>query len=153
MRGGYSLIYDRQNTVQSVIIPTLGVAFAQTINVSAPLCNAGGAGGAGCLSTSANPALSVYRVGVDGKIPLPTVPTLSVPVSPYWGRNRVLHWPAGTLPEVLSFQIDPRIEVLKTIAFNLTIQRELPGNMLVEFGYNALRQKTDAEHELRPGAV
>ena len=75
--------------MRSVIIPTLGVAFAQTINVSAPLCNAGGAGGAGCLSTSANPALSVYRVGVDGKIPLPTVPTLSVPVSPYWGRNRV----------------------------------------------------------------
>src|SRR5262249_17025187 len=32
IRGGYSLIFDRQNTVQSVIIPTLGVAFAQTLN-------------------------------------------------------------------------------------------------------------------------
>jgi hypothetical protein len=138
VRGGYSLIYDRQNTVQSVIIPTLGVAFAQTINVSAPLCNAGGAGGAGCLSTSANPALSVYRVGVDGKIPLPTVPTLSVPVSPYWGRNRVNPTgPPELFPEVLSFQIDPRIEVPENHAFNLTIQRELPGNMLVELGYNA----------------
>ena len=138
VRGGYSLIYDRQNTVQSVIIPTLGVAFAQTINVSAPLCNVGGAGGAGCLSTSANPALSVYRVGVDGKIPLPTVPTLSVPVSPYWGRNRVNPTgPPELFPEVLSFQIDPRIEVPENHAFNLTIQRELPGNMLVELGYNA----------------
>src|SRR5206468_3616789 len=36
VRGGYSLVYDRQNTVQSVIVPTLGVAFAQTLNVSAP---------------------------------------------------------------------------------------------------------------------
>jgi len=68
---------------------------------------------------------------------LPTVPTLSVPVSPYWGPNRVN--PAGPpelFPEVLSFQIDPRIEVPENHAFSLTVQRELPGNMLVEVGYN-----------------
>lgn len=137
IRGGYSLIFDRQNTVQSVIIPTLGVAFAQTINVSAPLCNASGVGGAGCDPNVANQAVRGYRVGVDGRIPLPTVPTLSVPVSPYWGPN--LTNPAGApvlFPEVLSFQVDPRLEVPENHAINLTIQRELPANMLLELGYS-----------------
>ncbi len=133
IRGGYSLVYDRQNTVQSVIIPTLGVAFAQTINVSGPRCNATGVGGAGCNATSANAALNGFRVGVDGQIPIPTVPTLSIPVSPFWGRN-----PNGTLtlfPEILSFQVDPQIEVGENHAFDFTWQRELPGNFLLEFGY------------------
>jgi hypothetical protein len=133
VRGGYSLLYDRQNTVQSVIIPTLGVAFAQTINVTQPRCNVSAAAGANCAAADANPALSSYRVGVDGRIPLPTVPTLSVPISPFWGRN-----PNGSLtlfPEVLSFQLDPRIRVAENHAVNLTVQRELPGNMLLEVGY------------------
>ncbi len=134
IRGGYSLVYDRQNTVQSVIIPTLGVAFAQAINVTAPLCNVNGAtAGANCAATNANPLLSIYRAGVDGKIPLPVVPNLTVPVSPFWGRNA-----NGTLslfPETLSFQVDPSIEVGENHSLNLTVQRELPGSVLVEAGF------------------
>jgi hypothetical protein len=132
IRGGYSLIFDRQNTVQSVIIPTLGVAFAQTLNVSSPLCNATGGGGKGCNAASSNPALSGFRVGVDGKIPIPTVPELSVPISPFWGvRNGVL----TLFPEILSFQVDPSIEVGENHAIDLTWQREMKGNMLLEVGY------------------
>lgn len=133
VRGGYSLVYDRQNTVQSVIIPTLGVAFAQTINITTPLCTASGAAGSNCNATSTNPALNLYRVGVDGKIPLPTVPTLSVPVSPFWGRNA--NGSLTLFPETLSFQVDPKIEVGENHALNLTVQRELPGNMLLEVGF------------------
>src|SRR5574341_274059 len=133
IRGGYSLLYDRQNTIQSVVIPTLGVAFAQTINVTAPPCSASGAAGAGCNAASSNPAQRIYRVGVDGRIPLPTVPNLTVPVSPFWGRNA-----SGSLtlfPEILSFQLDPKIKVGENHAINLTWQRELPQNMLLEVGY------------------
>src|SRR5262249_43837497 len=36
IRAGFGIIYDRQNTVQSVIIPALGVGFAQTLNLSGP---------------------------------------------------------------------------------------------------------------------
>lgn len=133
VRGGYSLVYDRQNTVQSVIIPTLGVAFAQTINITTPLCTASGAAGTGCNATSTNPAVNLYRVGVDGKIPLPTVPNLSVPVSPFWGRNA--NGSLTLFPETLSFQVDPKIKVGENHALNLTVQRELPGNMLVEVGF------------------
>lgn len=133
IRGGYSLVYDRQNTIQSVVIPTLGVAFAQTLNVNAPLCNASGTGGAGCNATIANQAISGFRVGVDGKIPLPVVPTLSVPVSPFWGRNA--NGSLTLFPEVLSFQVDPKLQVGENHALNMTMQRELPGNMLLELGY------------------
>jgi hypothetical protein len=132
IRGGYSLIYDRQNTVQSVIIPTLGVAFGQTINVTLPLCNASGAGGTRCSPTGANVGLNGFRIGVDGAIPLPVVPQQSIPVSPFWGvRNNQL----VLFPEILSFQVDPSIEVGENQAFDLTFQRELPGNMLLEAGY------------------
>lgn len=134
LRGGYSLIYDRQNTVQSVIIPTLGVAFAQTVNVSAPPCNATGAGGRNCAPGNANPALGGFRVGVDGTIPTPTVSPVTPPISPFWGVS------GGRLqlfPEILSFQVDPSIDVGKNHAVDVTWQRELPGNMLVELGYVA----------------
>jgi hypothetical protein len=133
IRGGYSLVYDRQNTVQSVIVPTLGVAFAQTINVTGPRCNSTGAGGRACDPANSNPALGGFRVGVDGNIPVPTVPERSIPVSPFWGVDS-----SGRLqlfPEVLSFQVDPQIEVGENHAFDLTWQREFPGNMLLEAGY------------------
>ncbi|MCI0661734.1 MAG: carboxypeptidase-like regulatory domain-containing protein [Acidobacteria bacterium] len=140
IRGGYGLIYDRQNTVQSVIVPSLGVAFGQTINVSAPACNATGAGGSGCLASSSNPALRGFRVGVDGSLPLPVVPTQTIPVSPPWGFIRpgvAAPTPNDVVlfPEILSFQVDPSIEVAENHAFDLTWQRELPGNMLLEAGY------------------
>jgi hypothetical protein len=140
IRGGYSLVYDRQNTIQSVVIPTLGVAFGQAINVTAAPCNVSAAG-PGCNPTSTNPALSIYRVGVDGKIPLPVVPTLSVPVSPYWGIRPGATAPfnltrdTSLFPETLSFQLDPTIKVGENHALDLTWQRELPGNMIFEVGY------------------
>jgi hypothetical protein len=135
VRAGYSLVYDRQNTIQSVVIPTLGVAYAQTLNVTAPLCNASGAAGTGCNAAvgNTNQALSGFRVGVDGRIPLPVVPTLSVPVSPFWGRNA--NGSLTLFPEVVSFQVDPKMKVGENHALNLTVQRELPGNFIVEFGY------------------
>jgi hypothetical protein len=141
IRGGYSLVFDRQNTVQSVIIPTLGVAYAQTLNVSAPLCNVTGSGGRGCIGTSTNSAVSGFRVGVDGRIPIPTVPTLGNPISPFWGiKPGAVGPPYKTSdlildPEILSFQVDPTIKVGENHSIDLTWQRELKGNMLLEAGY------------------
>src|SRR6202007_506912 len=79
IRGGYGIAYDRVNTVQSVIIPMLGVGFAQTINIQAPLCNANGTSVSGCnaaagVGSSGNPGLASFRVGVDGTIPTPPLP-------------------------------------------------------------------------------
>jgi hypothetical protein len=109
MRGGYSLIYDRTNTVQTIIIPTLGVGFAQTVNVAAP------------KNASGQP----YRIGVDGAIPLPAAPqTVTSPVTP--------SKPYG---ETLSFSVDPFIKVPRNHVIDFTIQRDLPWRLIMEVGY------------------
>ncbi|HKC86774.1 MAG TPA: carboxypeptidase-like regulatory domain-containing protein [Blastocatellia bacterium] len=142
IRGGYSLIYDRQNAVQSVILPTQGVAFAQTINLTAPLCNATGAGGMNCDPNGANVGANGFRAGVDGTPPFPVAPGQSKPFAPFWGLRQgastVTADPITDVllyPEAISFQLDPSIQVAKNHAFDFTWQRELPGNMIFEAGY------------------
>jgi len=109
VRGGYSLVYDRTNTVQTITIPTLGVGFAQTINIAGP------------TSAPGQP----FRIGIDGPIPLPTatqtVPSPVVPIKPFG--------------ETLSFSVDPNIKVPRNHVVDFTIQRELPWRMLLEVGY------------------
>src|SRR5207248_4414984 len=103
VRGGLGIVYDRSNTVQSVEIPMLGVGFDQNINIKTPACNVSGAPGVGCnpaAGISTNPGASVYRVGIDGTIPLPTFGTVTVPVIP-----------ASPFSETLSFQVDPATKV------------------------------------------
>ena len=134
IRSGYALIYDRLGTVSSVIVPSLGIGFAQTLNVTTPACNATGGAGRGCDAANANPALRGFRVGVDGTIPRPVVPAQSVPVSPPWG---FLGGQLQLYPEVLSFQVDPSLRQGKHHAVDFTIQRELPGSLLVEVGYTS----------------
>jgi hypothetical protein len=126
IRSGFAIVYDRTNTVQTVLIPMLGVGFGQTLTVQAPLCNATGAGGAGCNAGAAgNAGASSFRVGVDGTLPLPTVPTTSIPVIP----------PVGQYSETLSFQADPANKVGRSYNTDLSIQRELPGNMILELAF------------------
>ncbi|HKW62959.1 MAG TPA: carboxypeptidase-like regulatory domain-containing protein [Candidatus Acidoferrum sp.] len=126
VRGGYGISYDRINTVGSVIIPMLGVGFAQTLTVAAPACNANGAGsgGPGC-GVNGTPGGSIFRVGVDGSIPTPAPLTKqSIPVVP-----------SGPLAETLSFADDPDFKVGRNHMVDFTIQREMRGNMLLEVGY------------------
>jgi hypothetical protein len=111
IRGGYSLIYDRTNTVQTIIIPTLGVGFAQTANITGPLNSAG----------------QPYRIGVDGLIPLPSAPqTVSSPIIPDKSRS---------YGETLSFSVDPYLKVPRNHVVDFTVQRELGWRLILEAGY------------------
>lgn len=123
IRAGFGLIYDRSNLVQNVLIPMLGVGFGQTISVNGPHCDASSASGPGCVANSSNPALSAYRVGIDGSIPLPVFPAATVPVSPQ------------NLSETLSFQVDPFAKLGKSYNLDFSIQRELPGGWIVDLAY------------------
>jgi Carboxypeptidase regulatory-like domain len=127
VRAGFGIYYDRINNVQSVEIPQLGVGFAQTLVLKSPLCSVNGASaGAGCNAAAggSNIGASGFRVGVDGSIPVPAVPTISSPIVP-----------DNPFGEVLSFSLDPSFKVGRSYSFDFTIQRELPGNMLMELGY------------------
>jgi len=124
IRGGYGISYDRVNTVQSVIIPMLGVGFAQTINVSTPDCTASGTPGTSC-GVDSTPGGSLFRVGVDGSIPVPPPPAaLTPPVVP-----------DVPLSEILSFQNDPDFQVGRSHMIDFTLQRSLAGQMIFELGY------------------
>jgi hypothetical protein len=125
IRTGFAIVYDRGNTVQSVEIPMLGIGYDENIAVATPFCNATGAGGAGCNASAgaANPGLSSFRVGVDGTLPLPTVSAATAPIVPSPGA------------ELLSFQVDPKMKVGRGYNFDFSIQRELPGNIILEAAY------------------
>lgn len=134
VRGGYSMVYDRESTIETVVIPMLGVGFGQVINSHTPLCGDSGAPGVGCNpGATNNVGASGFRVGVDGSIPVPSVPTISTPVVPSGSKpGDPNDSPFG---EVLSFQDDPNMKVGRSHNFALTVQRELPANMLMEVGW------------------
>ena len=126
VRAGFGIYYDRINNVQSVEIPQLGVGFAETLVDALPQCNLNGtSAGPNCGAGAANatPGSASFRVGVDGTLPVPTFPAVSSPIIP------------GIGGETLSFAVDPNFKVGRSYSFDFTIQRELPGNMLMEVGY------------------
>ena len=126
IRGGFAEVFDRSNTVQSVEIPMLGIGFDQNIAVNAPACNATGAGGPGCNASggvTANQGLAAFRVGVDGTLPLPTPSAATSPIIPAVGA------------EFLSFQVDPNTKTGRSYNFDVSVQRQLPGHMILEVAF------------------
>ena len=110
VRGGYALTYDRANTVATVIVPMLGVGFAQTLSILGPTNKAG----------------QPFRAGIDGDIPVPVNSAVKSPIVP--------DKPFG---ELLSFLDNPKLLDPRNHGIDFTIQRELPWKMLIEVGYVA----------------
>ena len=102
-----------------------GVGFGQSINIQTPACNASGTPGGGCSAAlgSANYGASLFRVGVDGTIPLPTFGLATSPVVPQ------------NFSEVLSFQVDPNTKIDRSYNVDFSLQRDLPGGILAEASY------------------
>jgi hypothetical protein len=116
-RGGYSLMYDRTNGSTAIFFPPLAVGFSQSITCLGPRIN-------GACQTGSDPT-NAFRVGVDGsQVRLPVAQQLTAPI--------VL---PGGFTEQLSMGISPDYEVGKAHVWNFTIQRELPGGIVVETGY------------------
>jgi len=119
-RGGYALSYDRINGVGIVMVPILGVGYGLALTCGGPSISGQCLGGGGT-----NPS-TAFRIGIDGStVPLPTIPTAKLPITPGVNSN----------PEFLSFQIDPKRQIGASHGWDFTYQRELRGNMLLEVGY------------------
>jgi hypothetical protein len=129
VRGGYSKVYDRVNGVGIVMIPALGIGFGNNVQCKGPIHTATGAS---CTGTGgANPTTS-FRIGTDGTVvPMPSLATIPSgdPLIPGGVAG-------GNSPyETLDFRIDPKRKIGYAHTFNLTVQRELRGNMVLEVGY------------------
>jgi Carboxypeptidase regulatory-like domain len=122
-RGGFGIFYNRLSGEDSVVSAGLNAGFSSTITTGLQPCNATGPGGAGCqASATSNPALSDFRIGVDGAIPIPTYPsTISVP-----------YIPAGNYSELYAPGIDPNIKNSRIYTVDFTIQRNLGRGIFLE---------------------
>jgi hypothetical protein len=125
LRGGYVRIYDRTNAVNNVLTPLLGYGFGQ------PLLSVG-MNSNNTFSEVANSTTTAnaFRIGVDnsgGPAPFPVpAPTLPVPAEP--GINA----PGASA----LFGLDPAYRPGSDDQIDFSIQRELPGQMILEAGYN-----------------
>src|SRR4030095_2518403 len=79
LRGGYSLVFDRTNSVRHIL--SLGMGYGENLSVLGPRCNANGAGGQGRDPTATSPAPS-DRIGVDGPAPIPSPQAVTSPIVP-----------------------------------------------------------------------
>jgi hypothetical protein len=123
LRGGFGIFYNRLSGEDSVVSAGLNAGFSSTITTGLAACNATGAGGAGCnASATSNPALSVFRLGVDGSVPIPTYPqTISS-----------IYVPAGNYSELYAPGIDPNLTNSRIYTVDFTIQRNVGHGVFLE---------------------
>src|SRR5262245_61488132 len=125
LRGGYSLLFDR---IMATVTITSQISSNEILNSSAsilrPSCDFAGTPGPGCA-----PGSSPFRIGVDGAPSAPAVPaTVTVPFVP---ASRT----ANVLGVMAARALDPKFDVGKVHGADLTWQRELPGNLILEMGW------------------
>src|SRR5262249_60480977 len=131
LRGGYWHFYDRLNGVQTAIDPLQAVGFGQSLVCLGRSSSAGTT--VDCRGNSGTTPATAFRVGPDGStVLLPTIPqTITAPAVP--GNVLV---PGANIPFVPSSQVqDPQWKPGSHNAWDITIQRELPGKGRVEVGY------------------
>ena len=121
IRGGWSRIFGRLNGVDLVLVPLLGSGPLQ------PVTCPGASMTAQCLGAGNVDPTNAFRIGTDGNTaPLPTV-AQTLPQPNFTGINSAK---AGD-----TSQLDPNFRPSRSDEFDLSIQRELPGKMLLEMGY------------------
>ena len=126
IRGGYGITYDRNLYITEALTAT---GFGQSFTNALPLCNDPVARpGPGCNGASSDPALSAFRVGVDGpNIPVPP-PDIKYPLPYAEGIN-------GIPADFWDFEMDPKYKNGRNHMFDFSIQREFPHRNIVEIGY------------------
>ncbi len=125
LRAGFGIVYDRVNTVSVILPPAFGIGFGQVLQATAPLCNASGTPGTACNSSAGlgNAGLAAFRLGRDGSVPVPAFTGSTSPIVP------------GATALGTTYATDPERKVGRNYMLDFTIQREMPGKMILEVGY------------------
>jgi len=120
-RAGYGRFFSHSLAAGLISSSVLGDGFLQPVGCQNP--NMAGQ----CTGTGQVTPANAFRIGVDGaNAPVGAItPTLPIPVTP--GVNA----PYATLVTSL----DPNWKPARTDSVDVTIQRQLKGNMIVEVGY------------------
>ena len=132
LRGGWSRAFERKNGVGLVLTPALGIGFGDLSVCTAPLSPASGGG----CSGFSNPS-NAFRIGtVDGNhISVPPLPVVSGGVIIPGTNASLPPVNANSVFEGRDFRIDPRSQAGSSDSIDISIQRELPGKMILEVGY------------------
>lgn len=125
IRGGYARLYDRMNQVVTVVDVQQGFGFIVNLLCQGPTPTGQ------CLGTG-DPT-TAFRPGTDGRaLSFPAItqqltPPLIPGVPGFPGANEAF--------TTSSYHIDPTYRPAANNQYDLTIQRELPKNSLLEIGY------------------
>lgn len=134
IRAGYAMVYDRFSGGTISHLPGQP-GFNVNPSTFGPACTAGVNG----CTASGDVASTIYRLGgVDGPIPVPTAMGITPPTatSPYVpGANGTTPADSTGQDGNIVFTYDPNFKAGQNHMVDFSIQRELPGNMIMEIGY------------------
>ncbi|MGA2578766.1 MAG: carboxypeptidase regulatory-like domain-containing protein [Bryobacteraceae bacterium] len=121
IRAGYGRFYSKTLGIDQVSTPVLGDGFLNPVSCVDPSMSGACAGPSGVTPSTA------FRLGVDGNVsPFPTIaPTLQSPVQP--GVNAPY--------EGINFFLDNNFKPASSDQIDVSIQRQLKGNYILEVGY------------------
>jgi hypothetical protein len=128
IRGGYSRLYDRSEAIATVTNSVTGDGFLQPVSCSAPSVTGV------CTGTGGATPATAFRIGINGSAaPLPSIPqTLQTPVIP-----GIAGLPGANASYIsaLSAGINYNLPPGYSDQFDISVQRQLPSNVLVEVGW------------------
>lgn len=126
LRGGYALIHDQILGIQTELYGIIGNQLIATTNIiTSPTCAAAGTPGSGCV------AGAPFRIGTDGQAFTGNPVAFSIPYFPR-AANAVTGAAFGVGN---GYGLDPNFHPGRYHSFNLTVQRQLPREALVEVGW------------------
>jgi len=130
LRGGWSRGFERKNGVGLVLTPALGIGFGDLSVCTAPDTT-------GACSGFTNPT-TAFRIGIDGNhINIPPLPPVSggVIIPGQGSPSGIEPANANSVFESRDFRLDPHYVTGGSDSIDFTIQRDLPGKMILEVGY------------------
>lgn len=125
IRGGYGLAYDRLSDISYVSLALTTGGLLDANPCGGPVLQGGSVV---CTNAATNPT-NAFRIGVDGNnVPVPAATSQPIP-----------YVPSGTAANPFGLFVvsglDPYATPGHSHSIDLTVQRELPGRMVLEFGY------------------